>query len=733
MQMLNRKIIILLSQLILGLSVLIFHPTLSQSQDVTITIGDSSGFVGSECCNPNYPTYNKVEVSLSNPSNTVSYLWVNIEDVDDYLEASGCDTTGRTEGFICYFTELASGKGKLVLTGGEIATGSGPIATLKYDVKEEAPGGGADRDLYQEVIQIEDGTGSPLTADDTDSGKFYFYDCSSNDECDEGEECRDGYCGWKLGYDNGVSEFNLNATLRGLTSGARAVVMLYTLDSGSWDGGDAAGALYLDDVSGTFVDNETIIDSKNPAGLAKANGTTLDQYCRYRNASYCDDGLFCNGDDICFLGECQHAGDPCSLQLLCDEDNDRCYCDADAQCDDGDFCNGEESCVIGTGVCQDNEDPCSDPTPYCEELEEMCYPYDNVSVDIASGSGTIGSTNKTVPVALANPVDTIRGIQMKVCDQDNDLTCTACEAIGRAAGFSDCDVTELTDGCCDITLFDQHDPYLTITPGSGTILNIKYDVKEVSEGASTGLKYLILESALMQDVDDPPNNLRAELYDGVFQIYCSTDEDCSDGLFCTGVEKCIGDPPSNTECLPGQTDFDPPAPPPSGYPCPAYYCCDEDSDTCTEQIPQVDYDCDGLIDEEDNCPEHHNGPFIGTCVITKSGMVVSYRVEGHFITCFSDNDCAATTGATCQMSQGDCNGNGCGDVCECLLDCNKDGVGDGKVTGSDLGVLKGEYGRWDCSELDPCYADGNKDGKVTGSDLGLLKNEYGRWDCPACP
>ncbi|KPJ58570.1 MAG: hypothetical protein AMJ42_03030 [Deltaproteobacteria bacterium DG_8] len=178
--------------------------------------------------------------------------------------------------------------------------------------------------------------------------------------------------------------------------------------------------------------------------------------------------------------------------------------------------------------------------------------------------------------------------------------------------------------------------------------------------------------------------------------------------------------------------------------CPVYTQCPYDETTCPTDptwcplnltyCPLLDSDGDGFIDCYDNCPNYPNGPLLGTCVKTKSGMVVSYRVgyPKEFITCTSDSQCTAT-GGTCDMSQGNCNSSSCGDACECYMDCNNSGAGDGKVTGSDLGVLKGEYGRFDCSELDPCYSDGNEDGKVTGSDLGLLKNEYGRFDCPACP
>ena len=160
--------------------------------------------------------------------------------------------------------------------------------------------------------------------------------------------------------------------------------------------------------------------------------------------------------------------------------------------------------------------------------------------------------------------------------------------------------------------------------------------------------------------------------------------------------------------------------------------CDQFPNDYDESQP--DTDSDGRGDACDSCPNHSNSLSLGTCVKTKGGMTVSYRVGDpkEFITCTSDLDCEATSG-TCQLQQGDCNANGCGDVCECYMDCNNDGVGDGKVTGSDLAVLKNEYGRFDCSEINPCYADGNEDGKVTGADLGLLKNEYGRFDCPACP
>ena len=148
---------------------------------------------------------------------------------------------------------------------------------------------------------------------------------------------------------------------------------------------------------------------------------------------------------------------------------------------------------------------------------------------------------------------------------------------------------------------------------------------------------------------------------------------------------------------------------------------------------QADADCDNIGDVCDNCLTHLNSPSLGTCVKTQAGMTVSYRVGDpkEYITCTSDADCTST-GGSCQLAQGDCNGNTVGDVCECYANFNY--PTDLKVNASDLGKYKLEYGRIDCKTVPPpCEADGNNDGKVNASDLGLFKNEYGRIDCPALP
>ena len=88
-----------------------------------------------------------------------------------------------------------------------------------------------------------------------------------------------------------------------------------------------------------------------------------------------DDGLFCNGDESCIeeSEECVSSGDPCEPDLICDEDNDVCTggagCLVDSDCDDGVFCNGAEICV--DNICQAGSNPCPDDGLFCNG-DESC-------------------------------------------------------------------------------------------------------------------------------------------------------------------------------------------------------------------------------------------------------------------------------------------------------------------------------------------------------------------------
>ena len=125
--------------------------------------------------------------------------------------------------------------------------------------------------------------------------------------------------------------------------------------------------------------------------------------------------------------------------------------------------------------------------------------------------------------------------------------------------------------------------------------------------------------------------------------------------------------------------------------------------------------------DDDNCPLTPNGPDSGSCVKTISGVIM-----GTGVVCSDNSTCEAEE--TCQIEQGDINGNGIGDVCECYADCDNNT----NVGLSDIGIMKTDFGRFDCDTI-PCDADINDDNSVGLADLGIMKIQFGTFGCPVMP
>ncbi len=110
-----------------------------------------------------------------------------------------------------------------------------------------------------------------------------------------------------IGYDSGSDEPTAGDTLTGTTSSASAVFLSATLGSGSWAGNDAAGVLTLRAVSGTFTEDEIIINSTtldtdiatiDIAGSAFADGAGDFDVA----ANWSPSGVPATADDIVFNG-----------------------------------------------------------------------------------------------------------------------------------------------------------------------------------------------------------------------------------------------------------------------------------------------------------------------------------------------------------------------------------------------------------------------------------------------
>lgn len=98
----------------------------------------------------------------------------------------------------------------------------------------------------------------------------------------------------------------------------------------------------------------------------------------------CDDGVFCNGTESCQSGACSSADSPCEdanacTTDTCDEDTNVCVNAVrpdGSSCDDGLFCNGIEA-GCSSGVCASGALPCPDANPCtvatCDEVQNQCF------------------------------------------------------------------------------------------------------------------------------------------------------------------------------------------------------------------------------------------------------------------------------------------------------------------------------------------------------------------------
>ena len=68
----------------------------------------------------------------------------------------------------------------------------------------------------------------------------------------------------QLDYNTGTASFVIGETVTSASSGT-ATVKNFTITSGSFAGNDAAGVLYLEDISGTFANSDSLTGSVNGA------------------------------------------------------------------------------------------------------------------------------------------------------------------------------------------------------------------------------------------------------------------------------------------------------------------------------------------------------------------------------------------------------------------------------------------------------------------------------------
>jgi len=536
-----------------------------------LTLGEGSGLPGS--------SNNPVEISLTNPGDPVRAISVDVCDVDNYLDCTGCQPAGRTPaGFSCFYENLTNGCVRIIaINSGSpdpIPVGEGPVLELSYRVSRGAPSSGC-RDLNPEGVSVlgEDAGGNPVELTViAGKGSFCFYVCTSDADCDDGVFCNgeeqcEGICragtppcgddGFFCNGAEGCDEANNVCTHSGdpcapasTCDEAQDICLIPCTDDEDCDDGLFCSG--LETCGGGFCQpgtapcpgtecnacQEESDSCFDPAGTRCGDDGNLctDDVCdgsggcvNLPNSASCNDGAFCNGTDTCSGGTCfLHAGDPCPSGSVCNESQDLCNCTQNADCDDGFFCNGVETCK--TGVCDllfqfPNDYPCRGQD--CNEATDQCQP---ITITVEDGTGPPGSARGEVEVSLATSFSEVKGMQMEICDTDNYLTCSGCTTTERTAGFT-CSSNEV-NGCCRVSLVSFIGTL--IEHGAGPIFTLAH---RVSPSAPAGACRTL--TPINVGVQDLIFQLAVTVQSGEFCFTaCGDDGECDDGYFCSGVESC---------------------------------------------------------------------------------------------------------------------------------------------------------------------------------------------------
>ncbi len=207
-----------------------------------------------------------------------------------------------------------------------------------------------------------------------------------------------------------------------------------------------------------------------------------------------------------------------------------------------------------------------------------------VTLTVGDASGDPGSCASPVEVSLANPGVKVKGVSMDLCEANNTLIRLGCDTTlrtpartGGSADF-DCVSNELANGCVRVLLFSNRGNLIDM--GSGPVLALKFGVFEEAGPAGSCIE-LRAENVLVAGENGPLSNVG--VLNGNFCYYeCNADADCSDGLFCNGVEICIGG-----ACQSGLTPC-----PDDGLFCTGEEGCDEATDACIQGGNPCKVSCD---------------------------------------------------------------------------------------------------------------------------------------------
>ena len=272
---------------------------------------------------------------------------------------------------------------------------------------------------------------------------------------------------------------------------------------------------------GVDNDGDGLVDMDDPGCESETDDNEYD--CT--SDGDCSDGLFCNGQETCSGGACQAGtavncedGVSCTVDS-CNEATDSCdNLPTDALCDDGLFCNGAETCDA-TADCQAGVEPCVSPM-ICNEESDVCEESPVYACSDGIDNDGDGLVDMDDP-HCDSPED--------ISESEEDTSIPAWDGNGVYYDVGDLVVYQTKVYRCvwGHTSAPNWDP-----------IHAWYAWEESAETppatqCSDGVDN---DGDGLVDMDDP--GCESETDDNEYD--CTSDGDCSDGLFCNGQETCSG-------------------------------------------------------------------------------------------------------------------------------------------------------------------------------------------------
>jgi len=273
----------------------------SSEEAVYITINqvqpDETGEAGIITFSSEGSDSNDIEITLENPIHKVGRINMEICAEDDYFILAGCDTTDRTDGFLCRSWDSGNGCCSVSLFSMSrlsfIEEGTGPIFILRYTLPEDPPAGACTTISTDEPYVTDEG-GNEIAVISS-PGEYCFDSVSPLCEITIHPETAEVATGEVVQFDaltagTGCENPCYNWQIEGTSAGTIDISGLYT--AGIPGGTDVITV--IDDCNGEIIDTAEVVvlEDADEDGILDADDSCLASDLEDTISIYsCDSGV----------------------------------------------------------------------------------------------------------------------------------------------------------------------------------------------------------------------------------------------------------------------------------------------------------------------------------------------------------------------------------------------------------------------------------------------------------